>query len=153
MGQQGCYLNVGHQHLWVERDYLIFLRPDRPLGASRFVRFNGDETAFQTVMAEVTAIAAETVEGRRRDHGEGAAAVAKIAASADDLEAGIALSLLGRGADAQTRLNRRVHPAYADQAARYAAADSEAAATIARAAVESTRSKLKLVGHWADWGA
>ena len=104
-------------------------------------------------MAEVAAVAAEAVEDRRQYHGEGAVAVERIAASDDDLEAGIALAILGRAADARVRLERRVHPAYEDQAASYARTDAPTAERIARAATQSTRSKLKLPEPWADWTA
>jgi hypothetical protein len=150
-GREGCYLNVGHQHLWVEWDHLIFLRADRPLGGSRFIELFESESAFRKQMAEAAAVAAETVQNRRTWHGEGVAALEKIAAERDDLEAGIALAVLGRPEEAKERLAGRVHDFFADQAAHYAAADSLGAAAIARAAIEVSRSNLGMSGPWADW--
>lgn len=140
----GCYLNVGTQHLWVTRGYLCLDEMERPLGGSTFVTFTGDEDAFVTAMRGVAATAAEAVEERRRRHGEGRDALIALTYGPDDLDAGIAATLLGDADRARVRFNGQIHPAYQAWADEYSAMDAEAARARASQVIAAERAALRL---------
>ncbi len=77
-GRKGCYLNVGHQHLWVREDHFVFGEPERPLGSSVFVAFEGDSQDFSRQMARAAGLAADAAARRRLAHGEGTDALRDI---------------------------------------------------------------------------
>ena len=143
-----AYLNLGEQHLWVERDHFVFEEPERPLG--------GAHTVDLASTAEVGGLVeAAELHGARRlaGHEEGEAALRGITGrSHDDLNAGIAVALLGQQRVAVAKLTGQVHPAHSDTARRYLeslednSAEQLAAETIAR-----TRRALKLPPTTATW--
>ena len=141
---KGCYLNVGTQHLWVARGYFCFDDMERPLGGTTFVAFTGDEDAFARAMRKVVAAAAEAVVGRRRRHGEGRDALAALAAGSDDLDAGIAATLLGEASRARARFNGRIHAADQTWADEYSALDADAARSRASEVIAEERTALGL---------
>jgi hypothetical protein len=67
-------------------------------------------------MADVVGQAVRFVEQRCRSHGEGQQTLRKLAKGDDDLDAGIALALLGDAAQAHIKLTGAVHDAYREQA-------------------------------------
>jgi hypothetical protein len=142
--RQGCYLNVGIQHLWVMRDYLIFEDVERPLGGSHFIEFDGDAAAFGAAMQPAVTAAAAAVERRRVEHGNGNVALRRIAEAADDLNAGIALALLGDEPGARRRLTDHVHESEQETASGFVGLDAEQARERAWSAVQSARSALGL---------
>jgi hypothetical protein len=141
---KGCYLNIGTQHLWVTRGYLCLDEMERPLGGATFVSFTGDEDAFATAMCGVAATAAEAVEQRRRRHGEGRDALIALTAGPDDLDAGIAATLLGDADRARVRFNGRIHPAHQTWADEYSAMDADAARARASQVIAAERTALRL---------
>ena len=141
---KGCYLNVGTQHLWVARGYFCFGDMERPLGGTAFAAFTGDEDAFASAMRTVVAAAAEAVVGRRRRHGEGRDALAALAAGSDDLDAGIAATLLGEASRARARFNGRIHPADQTWADEYSALDADGARSRASEVIAEERTALGL---------
>jgi hypothetical protein len=50
---KGCYLNVGHQHLWVERDNLSCEDMERPLGGTAHIPYEEDGEKFGRAMEHV----------------------------------------------------------------------------------------------------
>ena len=142
---KGSYLNVGEQHLWCERNYLVFERHERSAGGTAFIEFTSDETAFDAAMTRLAERAVAAVLARRQEHGDSHDALRFVAATGDDFTAGVALGLLGDVPAAAARLEGGIHPAFQAQAARYRDAlfsgDLEA---MARAAVDRSRSHLKL---------
>ena len=141
---KGCYLNVGTQHLWVTRGYLCLDEMERPLGGTTFVTFTGDEDAFATAMRGVTATAAAAVEERRRRHGGGRDALIALTDGPDDLDAGIASTLLSDTGRARTRFNGPIHPAYQAWADEYSAMDADAARARASQVIAAERTALRL---------
>ncbi len=141
---KGCYLNVGTQHLWVARGYLCLDEMERPLGGTTFVTFIGDEDAFATAMRGVAATAAEAVEERRRRHGEGRDALVALTDGPDDLDAGIAATLLGDADCARARFKGQIPPAYQAWAEEYSAMDADAARSRASQVIAEERSALRL---------
>src|SRR5438270_7990683 len=107
-----AYLNVGEQHLWVERDHIVFEEPDRPLGAAHTADLASDDSVLVVLMDT----AAEAVTRRIAEHEEGDAALRRLVRLDDDLNAGIAAALLGDVPTATQRLSGAVHPAYTAQA-------------------------------------
>ena len=148
---KGCYLNVGHQHLWVKRDHLVFEDHERPLGGTSFVQFRGDEVEFASAVSQASRVAADAVLRRRSAHGEAKKALRRVADSRDDLNGGIAAAVLGKGKLAEKRLRGLVHPAYQDQAAQFMGLDQDQADTLARQSVTITRQLLRLPAEWSDW--
>lgn len=140
----GCYLNVGTQHLWVTRGYLCLDEMERPLGGTTFVTFTGDEDAFATAMSGVAATAAEAVEERRRRHGEGRDALVALTDGPDDLDAGIAATLLGDTGRARALFNGQIPPAYQAWANEYSAMDADAARARASQVIAAERTALRL---------
>jgi hypothetical protein len=143
--RKGSYLNVGEQHLWCERDYLVFERHERPAGGKAFIEFTSDETAFEAAMTGLAERAVAAVVARRQEHGGGHDALRLVAATGDDFNAGVALGLLGDVPAAAARLEGGIHPAFQAQAARYRdALLSGELEAMARVAVDRSRSHLKL---------
>lgn len=141
----GCYLNIGEQHLWCERDHLVFERHERPAGGTAFVEFTGDEAAFDEAMTGLAKLAVAAVLARREEHGDGHEALRYVAETADDFNAGVALGLLGDARAAAARLDGAIQPAYHTQAARYRGSlVNGQLEAIAAAAVERTRAHLTL---------
>jgi hypothetical protein len=149
--EKGCYLNVGHQHLWVRRNHLVFGDFERPLGGSSFVKFGGDEREFALVVEKVAMVAANAVERRRAAHGEGDEALRRAMEGSDDLDGGIAAALRGDSALARQRLQGSVHPAYREQASEFMRVSNDLADSVARDAVTATRRLLRLAEKWQDW--
>jgi hypothetical protein len=148
----GSYLNIGEQHLWCERDHLVFERHERPAGGTAFIKFTGDEAAFEEAMTALAERAVAAVLARRQEHGEGHEALRFVAEAGDDFNAGVALGLLGDVRAAAARLNGAIHPAYHAQAARYR--DSLVHGqleAIAATAVDQTRAHLKLPPAERTW--
>ncbi len=141
---KGRYLNVGEQHFWVVRDYLCFEDLERPLGASAFVAFAGDEATFTTALGPAMQAAVAAVERRRTQHGVGVEALRRLAAARDDLNAGIAEALLGDPELARGRLGGRIHEADRDTADGYRGLTAGEAADHAWSAVNQTRGRLGL---------
>lgn len=139
----GCYLTVGEQHLWVDRDHLCFETPERPLGGSAFVAFDGDEDAFDKAMAQVVTTAVLAVERRRTTHGDGTVALRRLASGSDDLNGGIAAALLG-DTKGVARLGRRVHDVDREVAESYVGRSVSEAREQALAAIARTRHRLRL---------
>ncbi len=150
---KGCYLNVGYQHLWVRRNHLVFEEPERPLGGSTFVRYEGDNDDFAVAIGPVVASAVEAVEGRRVNHGEGIESLQNVASSPDDLNAGIAAAILGQTDLARRRLTGSVHSAYRDQADAFLELSNQEASSLAHRSITETRQLLRLPEHWSDWRA
>jgi hypothetical protein len=148
----GCYLNMGEQHLWCERDHLVFERHERPAGGTAFIEFTGDEAAVQEAMTGLAERAVAAVLARRHEHSEGYEALRFVAATGNDFNAGVALGLLGDVRAAAARLDGAIHPAYHAQAVRYrdwlVNGQFEA---IAAAAVDQTRARLKLPPAERTW--
>jgi hypothetical protein len=142
--RKGCYLNVGEQHLWVFRNHLAFETVERPLGGSVFIDFDGDEDAFTDSMRPMVEAAAASIERRRVEHGDGRAALRRIAEAEEDLNAGIALALLGEKNSARRRLTGHVHDAFRECASSYLGLDVQRAQECAQATIRDTREALHL---------
>jgi hypothetical protein len=133
------YLNVGDDHLFVYRDHLVFEDFERPLGGT----WLGDDNAEAVSMA--VDAAAEAVIRHRVRHGEGKAALTRLAGGADDLVGGIAAALLGDGPAASQRLTGQVHQTYRALADAYLGAIPRGeAGALARSTTNDTRVALRL---------
>ena len=141
---KGCYLNVGVQHFWVLRNYLCFEGCERPLGDARFVAFEGDEELFRDQVRSVADVAARAVVRRRREHGEGDVALERLLADSDDLNAGIAATLLGDRVSARSRLTGNIHRELLNQAGGYLDVADDGADARVRQTVAATRTLLGL---------
>jgi hypothetical protein len=95
-------------------------------------------------MQSVATAAAAAVERRRVEHGDGEMALRNLAAAADDLNAGIALAVLGEHEQARRRLTGQVHVAFRESAMGYLGLDREQAQERASEAVQDTRLALGL---------
>lgn len=147
----GCYLNIGVQHLWVVRNHLTFEGFERPLGASAFVTFDGDEDAFLQSMAQVIGAADAAIGRRRESHGDGIEALKRLVNGDDDLNAGIAAALLGDDATALARLAGRILEADRAVADSYLGKSAPDARARAASAIAETRALLHLASVDADW--
>jgi hypothetical protein len=107
---------VGEQHLWVERNYLVFEAPERPLGPSKKLDLASDAEA---AMSGLMAMASAAVRRRVEEHGEGAEALRRLVRLDDDLNAGIAAAVAGDKNTAVRGLSGQIHEAFASQAAAY----------------------------------
>ena len=145
-----CYLNVGYQHLWVERNHVVFEDHGRPMGGTATVDAT-DERAVRSMVGH----AKSAIEDLRDRHGEGNAALLRLAQdSHDDLNAGIAAAMVGDGTTATRKLSGIVHDAdrgvaksYLDSLSRGEVSDH------ARRIVEATRRHLGLDPTPIDWTA
>ncbi len=132
-------MNVGDDHLFVCRDHLVFEDFERPLGGTLLA----DDTAKAVNMA--VDAAAEAVVRHRVRHGEGQAALIRLASGPDDLVGGIAAALLGDSSRASQRLTGQVHQAYRAIADAYLEAIPRGEAdALARSATNDTRAALRL---------
>ncbi len=138
------YLNVGEQHLWVQRDHYVFESPERAIQGAVDLGSPGQRSAR---LEHLMSAAADAARRRFQTHGEGRSALQRLATLENDaLTAGIALAVLGDGEGAQARLTADgIHQAYRDVADRYL--NSLASTTVdhvADAEIAAARTTLRL---------
>lgn len=139
---RGTYLNVAEHHLCVERGHIVLEQCERPVRG--FVEL--DDPATQIDRAQSIALAAADAGAARiLLHGQGATALKRLTELGDDLNAGVALALLGDLGRARFRLRGSVHPADAPVAQRYLdAIDTGEVRDCAHAMIAATRQRLRL---------
>jgi hypothetical protein len=109
---RGSYLNVGHQHLWLETDHIALGDCQRVrLDGEEFIGFDADRPdLFHASALRLVDKAVDAVAGRRNDHHDGLAALRAIAKHDQDglhrlYDSGVALGLQGRSKPAGERFS------------------------------------------------
>jgi hypothetical protein len=147
---RGSYLNIGEQHLWGGREYVVFERPERPAGPAALVRYEDNDEDFGAAMRHLAVLAATSVRRRRAEHGEGRAAMQRLGGSDDPLNPAVASALLGNADRA-----RHLFAGVADKvsAELLAALDRNHFEEYVKRMIESARSALRLPEADWSWGA
>lgn len=112
-GSKGTYCNVGFDHLWFERDHLVFSEPERVSAPSgQFVHFNPRfPHLFEAEFASLVDTVQHVIEERRHSHGLGEReALERLAHRYGDIyadyDAGAAAALLGWRQEAVAAFDR-----------------------------------------------